>query len=85
MTHVPDCDKHPRRATKMVALCGATVSIRKAKTSFPTCPVCADLDSTCMESMFELFQSMKQVIELILDRRAFIAARKALARRRWRR
>jgi hypothetical protein len=69
----------------MVALCGATVSIRKAKTSFPTCPVCADLDSTCTESMFELFQSMNQVVDLIMDRHAFIAARKAFARRRWRR
>jgi len=85
MTHCPDCDKYPERASKMVAICGATVSIRKAVTAFPTCPNCDDLNLGCLEALPAIFGNMEQTVRMMIDRHCFIRARRALARKRWRR
>lgn len=85
MTHVPDCDKTPGRPGKMIAICGATVSIRKAVTMFASCPNCDSLNLGWLETLPVLFNSMEQVVRLMIDRWAFIKAHRALARKRWRR
>jgi hypothetical protein len=69
----------------MVAVCGAKVSIRKAVTAFPSCPHCDDLNLGCLEALREIFDSMDQVVRLMIDRSAFIKAQRALSRKRWRR
>lgn len=84
MTHVPDCDKAPKRTGKMFAVCGAEVSIRKAVTAFPTCPHCDDLNLGCLETLQELFGNMSHVVAMLIDRGCFIRAQKALSRKRWR-
>ena len=82
MTHVPDCDKTPRRG-KMIALCGEEVSIRKAVTDFPSCPGCAP---HCTEAadVLALIRTITEWSDLMLERWCFIRAQKALLRRRWR-
>lgn len=85
MTHVPDCEKTPRRASKMIALCGAAVSIRKAVSVFPMCPRCEVLDLGRMGTLNEIFRTINRAVDLLLERSAFIKARKVMARKRWRR
>jgi hypothetical protein len=68
----------------MIAICGATVSIRKAVTAFPTCPNCDDLNLGCLETLPALFGNFNQTVKMLIDRHCFIRARRAMARKRWR-